>query len=94
MGDPAGAPKTRMPRGVCVPSKAVPGSQVGMRTMVYMFYLEGNMAPSRQCAETQLAAVQIFTGRRLETGLCSVVWTGLELLEQLLQPPMGLGLQV
>lgn len=94
MGDPAGAPKTRMPRGMCVHSKAVPGSQVGTRTMVYMFYLEGNMAPSGPCAETQLAVMQIFTGRRLETGLCYVVWTGLELLEQLLQPPRGLGLQV
>lgn len=44
------------------------------------------MSPSCPSTETQLAEIQIFASRRLETGFCCGVQAGLELLPQ--NPPL------
>lgn len=56
-------------QGVCT-AEAVLGSQVGTVTLLCVSYLEGNASPSCPSTETQLAEIQIFAGRRLETGFC------------------------
>lgn len=67
--------------------KAVLGSQVGTVTLLCMSYLEGNVPPSCPSTKTQLAEIQIFAGRRLETGFLCGVQAGLELLPQ--NPPLS-----
>lgn len=73
-------------QGVCT-VKAVLGSQVGTVTLLCMSYLEGNVPPSCPSTKTQLAEIQIFAGRRLETGFLCGVQAGLELLPQ--NPPLS-----